>query len=358
MKKLIVLLVLIVFYSSCKDDAEKAERPQDKVEIGTKDSSEDKIDLTDGKYRIVFEGIFKEDDLLLVYYTTEAEEKLSSEKNIRKKIIGSPNTQNVVIVFEENEKPYNVRIDFSDNKNQKEVKLNTLMFLDQYNRIVINSNNIENYFVFNDKMSLNKEEGFLVGEIYKINEKDAYNPYFVANKLMIATFKSFNEASLKRKKTDLIDDIYNVDYNDGRQRLIIKGVFESDDLVLVFYAQDSLESFDIKKAVRKTVVGSNNMQELVFTLPDNIMASKIKLDISDKKQQKGIYIESLIIKMDDSEIVMDRTNLHDYFYANSYIDYNKTDGTFKCKVIKENNIEKYNPYFISSPKLIEDLKYL
>jgi hypothetical protein len=350
MKKLLLLLVFITAFS-CKEETKDIIV---KEEADTKELKEKELEFSDGKYRIVFEGVFEEDDLMLIYYTTELEEELSAEKTLRKKIKASSSMQKIVFVLEEGQKPYNLRIDFSDNKNQKQVKLKTLLFLDKYNKIIINSKNIENYFSFNNYMTHNIEDSLLIGKIYN----NGYNPYFVANQSLLSILKLANEASMNKLTINLIDDIYNTNFDDGNQRLIIKGTFEKDDLVLVFYTEDSLESFDIKNSIRKSVKGSDAIQEIILTIPNNIMASKLKLDISDKKQQTAINIESLIIKIDDSEIVMNKANLHEYFYANNYIDYNKIDGTFKCKVLIENNIERYNPYFISSPKLIEDLKYL
>ena len=355
--KNIRLIIILFVCIACKNETKTISSDSNNSKI-IKTDENDVLGISDGKYRIIFEGIFEEDDLLLVYYTTEFDEPLNSKKSLRKKIKGSFESQKVILVFQENERPYNLRIDFSDNKKQKAVKLNSIQFLDKFNKLTINMDNIEDFFTFNNRMSLNKVEKLLVGDVFQLNGKDAYNPYFIANKDFKNILKKFNDASLNQKKVALIDDKYNIDLKDGNLHLIIKGTFESEDLVIIFYTEDTLESFSNEKTIRKKVRGSLTEQELIFTFPNLLIPSKIKLDISDKKEQKSIDISSIEISTDKTKIAMDKTNFHLYFNPNNYIDYNKISGSFECRIIKENNIEKYNPYFLSSPRLVEELKYL
>lgn len=360
MKKVLILIITIIFLG-CKNDSKKTNEisKEELIEVDNNKSDVLKnIDLSDGKYRIIFEGVFEEDDLILIYYITKAGEKLTTEKSLRQKIVGSPDTQKVVLTFEKNEKPYNLRIDFSDNKLQKNVKLNNIIFVDNYNKITINNYNIDNYFAFNNTSKNDKTNKLLIGEVYDINGKQAYNPYFIAKKNFIDILKSFNEASLNKKNEILIDDIYNMDLKDGRERMIITGTFKTNDLILLYYTEDTLQSFDIKRTVRKKVYASDVAQEIIFTFPNDVYAAKLKLDISDNKLQKGINIEKIKIFTDKTEIIINKTNLSTYFAANNYIDFNKETGEFNCKIIKANDLEKYNPYFISTAELIEELLYL
>lgn len=213
------------------------------------------------------------------------------------------------------------------------------------------------FFNFSNQTIFNKEEGFLKGKIFQLNNKDAYNPYITSNSKFNKILKRFNEASKNNKKTSLIDDRANLNLEDGNQRVILNGIFESDDLVLLYYTEDTIESFDIKKSIRKNIIGSPNEQEIIFTIPNNIYAYKLNIDISNVKTQKKIDINTLTILTDKTKIEINKQNFHEYFYPNNYIDYNKDRGTFICKIINEGGVDKYNPYFVSTPKLIEELIY-
>ena len=352
MKKLLLFLVVIMCFS-CKEEKKSEEvSPITKEKPVSKKESET---VVDNKFRIVIDGIFEKDDLILIYYTTEAEEKLNSDKFLTKKIEGKAQSQKVVFTFEEGQRPYNIRLDFSDNKEQGQVTLNTMILADRYNKVIINRHNLENHFSFSENMSFDKGNGILKGEVFKINDKDAYNPYILANQGFISVLNKLNRSSLQNKKVELVEDLYNLSLEDNKLRVVISGLFKSDDLVQLYYTMDSIENFHPELILEKRVKGSNRYQDLVFTLPEGEMLAKVRIDISDNKLQEKIIINKVSFLIDDSRLEIDKVDLGLYFIANNYIDFNTATGGFKCKIIKEEGLEKYNPYFVSSAKLVEEL---
>lgn len=352
MKK-IALIVLLTFAVACKSDKKQsAEENNSTTEVVTETQNEIP---SDNKFRLIFEGVFQEDDLLLVYYTTEKGQKITSDISLRKEIKGSNELQKITLVFEENQRPYNLRIDFSDNKKQKSVKLENIYFVDKYNKVTINSNNIENHFTFNNYMSFDKASQTLKGTLFKLNDKDAYNPYIVANKNFVSVLEQMNIYYKKKLPVTLIQDEYNINLNDDREHVIIKGTFKTDDLVLLFYAEDSLAQFKIEQTVRTTVKGSPKEQTVVLTLPQGVLTTKVRLDISDRKDQKGITLNTVNFVIGKSKLTISKQEFSKYFSANNYIELDKNTGDFTCKIIEVNGIENYNPYFISTPELIKEL---
>lgn len=349
-----VLVVLIIF--SCKKGISDTEK------IKTKDSNEteieiveDKLNFLDGKFRIVFEGIFPEDDLFLIFYSDAEGKKLSNELSLRKDIVGSEKSQKLIFEFPENVHPFSIRIDFSDKKSQKHVRFQKLQFIDKFNRVVINNSNLEDFFTFNKYMQFDKEDRLLQGIIFKLNNKDAYNPYFISNHKFSQVLKDFHQASKNKTNKNLINDLANIDLEDGRYRVIIDGFFEKDDMVLLYYNEDTAQKFDLQNSLRLQIKGSDSHQIIIFTLPKGRYASKIQLDISDKKTQSKVEIRKIMFFEGKGSFTISKQELSEYFYPNNYIELNNLTGDFYCKTITENSLEKYNPYFVSTPKMIEAL---
>lgn len=353
MKKAFTLFILFLMISCLEKKTDEKNKEQTPAIAVTPE--EKRIDFLDGKLRVIFEGVFEKDDLFLLFFTDKEGEKLSNKNAFKKEITGARTSQKIVFTFPENVFPFLLRLDFSDKKDQKQVIFKSIQIIDKFNKIVIDNSNLEDFFAFNNHMDYNKENGVLIGTIFQLNEKEAYNPYFVANNKFSKVLKEFHDASKNGLKKQLINDLANTNLKDGRFRVLINGLFEKDDLVLLYYAEDTTQRFDLKYSLRNNVNGSESYQKILFTLPKGAYASKIQLDISDKKNQSKVEIKDISIIEGKSSFIITKKELSKYFYPNNYIDLDTLTGDFKCKTITENNIEKYNPYFVSTPKMIEAL---
>jgi len=142
MKYLLSCIFLIVCMS-CKSDSSKTDKKDNQPTQEKTDQIESfNFDSADGKYRLVFNGVFEKDDLMLIYYTTQEGEVLTSEKFKTQEVKGKPEYQQIVFEFGNNNKPYNLRIDFSDSKSQEFVKFKSIILIDAYNKLVINNENL------------------------------------------------------------------------------------------------------------------------------------------------------------------------------------------------------------------------
>lgn len=347
-----ILILFFALFISCKNEV------KEKIPLIIKKNDalkERTLIIEDGKSYLSFEGVFKEDDLFLIFYKETSEEEFSIEKTIKKKITGNDNKQKVILEFPKGVKPYDLRIDFSDNIQQEHVKFFNLTFFDIYNRLIFDKFNLDSFFAFNNYMTFQKKKSLLVGEVFKLNNKAAYNPYFIGNLKFKDVLKDFHEASLNKKTVTLINDLTNLKLDDGRFRFILTGTFEKDDLVLLYYCEDTISKFDLKQSLRLNVDGDPKEQTLIFTLPEGHYGVNFQLDISDDKKQTGIEINSIRIIEGYSYVNITKENFKEYFYSNDYVIFNKDLNSFSCKIIKANEKEKYNPYFVSSPKMIEEL---
>lgn len=359
MRNYIILLAILTLTFSCKDkDTNNTIVDKVKPEKEVFETTIENVKNTNGNYQIIFNGVFEKDDLMLLYYTEKPGEVLSSEKFKTVNITGNSERQDIVFNFDNGTRPYDLRLDFSDNKLQNRVKLNHIIFVDQYNKIVINKENIGTYFDFNNEMTFDKSNSLLIGTVFQIDGKDAYNPYFVANKSFIEVLQNMNENSQNKNTRSTIYDEFNILPDDENEHIILRGIFKSDDLVEIYYTEDSLEEFSPEKMMSITVKGSEKEQTLTFSLPEKTYVTKIRLDISDNKIQQGISINSLQFLIGEYQLKVKKSNWSEYFIANNYIIIDKNTGEFSCKFIEENGLKNYNPYFVSSVKLIEKLQLL
>lgn len=353
MNKLFILLVFLII-SSCNQNKREEDKQEQKVNY-LESKEENNIDFSDGRFRIVFEGTYAQDDLFLVFYSNKEGEKISNKNVIKQKINGNKNPQKIILTFPENTFPFSMRLDFSDSKNQKNVKFQKILFIDKYNKVIIDSSNIEDFFVFNNYMQFDKNLETLYGNIFKLNSIDAYNPYFISNNKFSEVLKKFKLASKNERHVQLIDDYANTDFTDGRYRIVLDAMFKIDDLILIYFEEDTSTSFDISNSVKKIISGSNNFQKICFTLPKGRYPSKISLDISNNPKQEKILIKSIEFFENNSHLIIHKKDFAQHFHPNNYISYDSISKKYNYKVIIENGTDKYNPYFVSSSKLNEKL---
>jgi len=311
--------------------------------------------VLDDRFIMVFEGVFEKDDSFLIFYTEKEGEVFSNFKTLKREISGKATNQKLIFTFPEGVKPISFKIDFSNKKNQNHVKFLSLEFLDNNNKLVIDKSNLETFFAFNKHMRFEKQEGLLIGDVFIMDNKDAYNPYMVSKPKFNEALKKLHKASLNKVTKSLINDLVNIKLNDGRYRFIITGIFEKNDLITLYFRENTVDKFNSVNTLSLNAKGNLNEQTLIFTLPNGSSAVKFRLDISNTNKQTRVEIKKIQICKGSSSIIIKKENLETYFYPNNYISLDSNSGDFICKTIIENSLETYNPYFVSTPKMIEEL---
>ncbi|AEH00879.1 hypothetical protein [Lacinutrix sp. 5H-3-7-4] len=352
-KKVFILLIMFCVFS-CKEKKVKTIKEDIKtIEIEKKISLETK---QDNKIRLNFKGVFSEEDVFLIYYSIEENQKYSNKHFFKRKINGSNKIQNIEFEFPENIKPYDLRIDFSDNKAQKQVVFEELKISDSLNSIIINKNNIKANFNFDsEKVNFDKENSMLSGNLFvtKTGAK-GYNPFINSNLNYRKALKSFNELNSLKQKKEVLLDVENTNLTDGEFRIVVEGTFKEDDVLLLFYTDDYGKSLKKKEPLKINVRGSDFPQTLIFTLPNEDFLVDFRLDISDNVNQKNIIIDRILIAELSSLITINRDDISDSFVGNEYVVFGD-NGHVILSVLEEGNVKKYNPYFLPSKELKDKL---
>lgn len=120
-------------------------------------------------------------------------------------------------------------------------------------------------------------------------------------------------------------------------RITFKVIAEKDDKASLFYTEDNTINFDDKKTIWADVIGSTNPQEVVFTLPKDVLPTHLRLDLGRGINPlqtyydiKGFKIEYLDKKFEANDI-----NVFNYFYANKDVNVITPKSTV-LKKVKEN----------------------
>ena len=124
---------------------------------------------------------------------------------------------------------------------------------------------------------------------------------------------------------ELIDNTFKVTLN-----VIVK---KNDDFSL-FYTEDG--SIDFKgNPIWQNVKGSDNAQDVVFNLPENVIPTQLRLDFGMKKDQEDIILKSVKFEYLGKKFEVSGPNIAIYFTPDvTKCNFDATTGTITA-VIKD-----------------------
>ncbi|WP_166921423.1 hypothetical protein [Flavobacterium poyangense] len=127
---------------------------------------------------------------------------------------------------------------------------------------------------------------------------------------------------------------------------------KKDDELILFYKDPSISYFDEKNTVYYGIKGKEESQTVVFSIPEGILPNDIRIDISSKKDQEPIKINSITLSFEGRSFKIDQKDLLKYFTPNEYIKFDEATGiaTFI------NNGEKYDPFFLVKASIYPELE--
>ena len=166
---------------------------------------------------------------------------------------------------------------------------------------------------------------------------------FFLNVLMLVSLISCKnkeeEKPIEEVKANTFDVIVDLD-------------IKNDDELILFYKDPSISFFDEKNTVYYGIKGKNEHQTITFSLPEGVLPNDIRFDVSSKKDQKPIKINSITLSFEERLFKIDEKNLLKYFTPNEFINFDETTGiaTFVRKG------ENYDPYFLTKPAIYPELE--
>lgn len=129
---------------------------------------------------------------------------------------------------------------------------------------------------------------------------------------------------------------------------------QKDDELILFYKDPSIAYFDEKNTVYNGVKGKPDAQTLTFSIPEGILPNDIRFDISSKKEQQPVKINSISLSYSGKIFKIEQKDLLKYFTPNEFINFDQTTGTASFTE-KDGN---YDPIFNTKPAIYVELEKL
>lgn len=133
-------------------------------------------------------------------------------------------------------------------------------------------------------------------------------------------------------------------------------IAKKDDNIHLYYTQDRSINFQEVESVWAEIKGSDNVQQVVFKLPEDVVPTDFRLDLGYGKniEQKEIVLNKISFKYYDKMFVASGANIFNYFYPNqenTIVD--KQTGVLKRKVIDQPTAPSLYPHTTLEEELIK-----
>ncbi len=131
-------------------------------------------------------------------------------------------------------------------------------------------------------------------------------------------------------------------------------IIKKDDELILFYKDNSISYFDAKNTVYFGVKGSEVPQQVTFSIPEGISPNDIRIDISSKKEQEPIKINSVTLSYSGRVFVINETNIEKYLKPNEYMQFDA--ATMTVSMLEKDGL--YDPFFNTYPAIYIELEKL
>lgn len=131
-------------------------------------------------------------------------------------------------------------------------------------------------------------------------------------------------------------------------------IIKKNDELILFYKDASINYFDDKNTVYAGVKGSDAAQKVTFSIPEGVMPNDIRFDISSKKDQEPIKINSITMSFEGKKSIISQADFLKFFKPNEYIQYDAASATASFSE-KDGN---YDPFLNTNPPIYLELEKL
>ncbi|PDS23405.1 hypothetical protein [Flavobacterium branchiophilum] len=118
-------------------------------------------------------------------------------------------------------------------------------------------------------------------------------------------------------------------------------VIKKDDSLQIFYIQNGEAEYNGALTVWATVKGSDKPQEVMFNLPEDVLPTKLRIDLSKNKQQDPIEVKKFTIKYQDRIFQVKDTMFFQYFIPNEQVEWDRKKAIASFK----KDGKEYDPQF-------------
>lgn len=165
--------------------------------------------------------------------------------------------------------------------------------------------------------------------------------------VLILSVIAFFISSCKKEDSKIIDVKQTESENSinpNTLKVELDIVIEKDDELILFWKDASISYFDAENTIYAGIKGSVNAQKIVFEFENGIVPNDIRIDISSKKEQLPIKLNSIKISQQNRVFVVSKDNFLKYFKTNDFVMFNSETGTISF----DDKGDMHDPFFTTN----------
>ena len=167
--------------------------------------------------------------------------------------------------------------------------------------------------------------------------------------LALLLVTAFACKSDKKETPSAIDEVEQK----GTFVLKINAIIDYDDQFTLLFLEEGQKNISKENSVIVDVLGSNQPQELIFTIKEEVLPTKLFLRFgNDQKAQRISFLATQIIYGENS-FSIEKDKFYQFFNPNKFIEFDNENHVAISKEVAG----EYNPIFGSRQVLIDKIFY-
>jgi hypothetical protein len=138
-------------------------------------------------------------------------------------------------------------------------------------------------------------------------------------------------------------------------KAILDVVVKQDDSLQLFYMDAAIPSFSEENSVWVYVKGSEYPQAVTFNIPEGIIPSNLRFDISKNEAQEPIVLNNFKMEYKAKVYESKDSTMVNYFLPNDQVEYNPTTKTLSFIKVPQTG---FDPFLYSTDLLNKQVQKL
>lgn len=158
---------------------------------------------------------------------------------------------------------------------------------------------------------------------------------------LLVTCKSKNKETPPPQESSIL--INNKIDRNFHFKVIMDVVVKKDDKFHLFYKDLNTNEYSPDRVLEKSIKGSEKIQTIIFSIPEQVIPSGLRIDFGTNYSQESITLENLKIRYDNKEFHFNENKFEQLFRPNKFVVYDENTKLITTKPVQE----QYDPNFVS-----------
>ncbi|MDY2586484.1 hypothetical protein [Winogradskyella aquimaris] len=149
--------------------------------------------------------------------------------------------------------------------------------------------------------------------------------------IFVITFSCKNEQSSTKNKEVKVNEAKTESSTKPKAKLGLEVKFslstKTDTDIFLRFTEAENVGYGPKDFVKKSVKGVNDLKEVAFNLPQNILPTGMRINF-DSKENKGLIVNAVYFKFEGRFYSISKENIWSFFAPTKITSYNKETNTF------------------------------